>query len=250
MRSRAEFEAVAALIAAGRNDYEIARETGVPRGTVHTWRISPSRGPCSDNARPNHCPICGDGDLDQASYAYLLGLYLGDGCINQVKKNVFKLRITLDLKYPGIIEECLAAIAVVRGAAAGNVLREGCVDVYSYWKHWPCLFPQHGAGPKHARRIELEDWQFVATRAHLDLFLRGLIHSDGCRGLNTVTNRKGSRYSYPRYMFTNYSTDIRGIFCAACDDYGVNWRQMNWKTISIARRPEVAKLDLVIGPKR
>jgi hypothetical protein len=238
------------MLAQGLNDCEIARATGIPRGTVRTWRISPGRGPCSHQVKPNHCPVCGDGDLDQAAYAYLLALYLGDGCINEVKENVFKLRITLDLKYPGIIEECMTAILAVRGAAAGKVLRVGCFEVYSYWKHWHCLFPQHGAGPKHHRRIELEDWQFVSTRAHLDLFLRGLIHSDGCRGINTVTNKTGRRYSYARYMFTNYSSDIRGIFCAACDDYGVGWRQMNWKTISIARRSDVEHLDQIIGPKR
>lgn len=250
MRSKEEFQLVQDLLLEGLNDCEIARATGIPRGTVRTWRISPSRGPCSERVRPSHCPICGDGDLDEASYAYLLGLYLGDGCINQVKKNVFKLRITLDLKYPGIIEECIAAISAVRKAGAGKVLRQGCVDVYSHWKHWQCLFPQHGIGLKHTRRIELEDWQFVSTRAHLHLFLRGLIHSDGCRGTNTVTNRTGRRYSYPRYMFTNFSNDIRDLFCAACDDYGVQWRQMNWKTISIARKPDVERLDKVIGPKR
>lgn len=250
MRSPTEFEAVAALIAEGRNDCEITRATGIPRGTVRTWRISPNLGPCSTKAKPNHCPVCGDGELDQASYAYLLGLYLGDGCISQVKKSVFRLRIALDLRYPGIIDECMAAIAVVRGSAAGTVVRTGYAEVYSNWKHWPCLFPQHGPGAKHSRRIELADWQLAHTRAHLHMFLRGLIHSDGCRGTNTVVNRAGRRYSYPRYMFTNYSRDIRGIFCAACDDYGVRWRQMNWKTISIARKADVERLDEVIGPKR
>jgi hypothetical protein len=26
----------------------------------------------------------------------------------------------------------------------------GCTEVASYSKHWPCLFPQHGPGRKHA----------------------------------------------------------------------------------------------------
>ena len=54
---------------------------------------------------------------------------------------------------------------------------------------------------------------------------------------------------YPRYMFTNNSGDIRSIFCAACDAYDVRWTQTNWKTISVARRQDVARLDEVIGPK-
>jgi hypothetical protein len=122
--------------------------------------------------------------------------------------------------------------------------------VSSLWKHWPCLFPQHGAGPKHLREIKLAEWQLECTKAHPDRFLKGLIHSDGCRLTTRVRNRKGKEYSYPRYMFTNFSSDIRKIFCDACVDFGVSCRQMNWKTISVARRMDVAKLDSVIGPKR
>ena len=28
-------------------------------------------------------------------------------------------------------------------------------EVASFSKHWPCLFPQHGPGRKHERKIEL-----------------------------------------------------------------------------------------------
>lgn len=41
--------------------------------------------------------------LPAAAYCYLLGLYLGDGCISHSQR-VWHLRITLDKKYPGIIE--------------------------------------------------------------------------------------------------------------------------------------------------
>jgi hypothetical protein len=33
--------------------------------------------------------------------------------------------------------------------------------IKSYSKHWPCLFPQRGPGPKHTRKIELEEWQAI-----------------------------------------------------------------------------------------
>lgn len=122
---------------------------------------------------------------------------------------------------------------------------EGCVEVYSYWKHWPCLFPQHGRGPKHLRTIRLEDWQRDITRRHPGRLLRGLIHSDGVRVNNEVMGK-----AYPRYQFTNASADIRSIFCMACDDLGVRWRQSNWRTISVSRRRDVALLDEFIGPKR
>ncbi|HEV8421560.1 MAG TPA: helix-turn-helix domain-containing protein, partial [Actinomycetota bacterium] len=126
----------------------------------------------------------------------------------------------------------------------GRVRNPGCVEICAHWKHWPCLFPQHGPGRKHQRKIELYPWQVTIVERHPDRLLRGLIHSDGYRGPNYV-NGKG----YPRYQFSNRSQDIRDIFCGACDLYGVRWRQMNRWVISIARAPDVAKLDRVIGPK-
>jgi hypothetical protein len=35
------------------------------------------------------------------------------------------------------------------------VQRIGCTEVKSYSRHWPCLFPRHGAGEKHLRKIKL-----------------------------------------------------------------------------------------------
>ena len=95
----------------------------------------------------------------------------------------------------------------------------------------------------------LADWQQRVGRTHIaEQFLRGLIHSDGCRFTNTV--RHGTKvYEYPRYNFTNRSEDIRRIFCDACDLLGVEWRVMNAWNISVARRASVARLDEFIGPK-
>jgi hypothetical protein len=124
---------------------------------------------------------------------------------------------------------------------------------FAYWKHWPCLFPQHGPGPKHLRQIVLQKWQQGITSVHPEQLLRGLIHSDGCRGLNRISchYKSGPRsYAYPRYLFTNNSPDIRRIFCEGCEAVGVSWRQMNWKTVSVNRHADVAKLDQFIGPKR
>jgi len=123
------------------------------------------------------------------------------------------------------------------------------MEVVSYWKHWPCLFPQHGPGPKHLREIRLEAWQEEIAHAVPARLLRGLIHSDGSRYMNKVRNRKRQSYSYPRYEFKNNSKDIRDIFCAACERYGVRWTQMNWKSITVSRKLDVAKLDVIVGPK-
>jgi hypothetical protein len=117
-----------------------------------------------------------------------------------------------------------------------------------YSNHLVCLFPQHGPGPKHRRAIELATWQTDLVREQPGQFLRGLIHSDGCRFTNRV--RAGDKiYAYPRYNFTNASSDIRGLFAATCDQLGIEWRQMNARNISIARRDSVARLDRFVGPK-
>jgi hypothetical protein len=94
------------------------------------------------------------------------------------------------------------------------------------------------------RTIELTGWQLAIVSQEPARLLRGLIQSDGYRGINWVNGN-----GYPRYQFTNESAEIREIFCRACSEYGVAWRRMNRNTISVARAPDVAKLDSVIGPK-
>jgi hypothetical protein len=173
-------------------------------------------------------------------------MYLGDGCIS-ASGRTYRLRVSLDRRYPRIIEECVRSMAESRPSRTvriGIVPAPGCVQVSSYWNHWPCFFPQHGSGPKHRRRIRLVDWQERIGGAHPELLLRGLIHSDGCRVINRVNGGE-----YPRYMFTNHSNDIRAIFTGACDAFGIAWRSTNWKTIAISRAEHVAKLDSVVGPK-
>jgi hypothetical protein len=55
-----------------------------------------------------------------ANYVYLLGIYLGDGMLTLAPKRVWRLRISLDAKYPEIIDRCKNAIADVAIRPAGN----------------------------------------------------------------------------------------------------------------------------------
>jgi len=245
MRSVEDVAAVQELLAQGLNDCEIARRTGIPRGTVKHWR---HQGPPGRTWR-TRAAAYDLTTLPREPYAYLLGLYLGDGHLARHRRGVFRLGIYLDQRYPGIIESCSLAMEAIIGRAPGHNRKIGCVQVNAYSKQWPRLFPQHGPGPKHLRPIVLADWQQVIVDDHPEPFLRGLIHSDGWRGLNRVTVR-GRRYAYPRYQFCNASDDIRRLFCEACDAIGVEWRRMNAMNISVARRGSVARLDLFIGPKR
>jgi hypothetical protein len=100
--------------------------------------------------------------LTESAYAYLLGIYLGDGCLAAHKRGVFRLEIALDGVYPRIIAECEAATSLVVPANRATVkprVGDRTVDVTAYSQHWPCLFPQPGPRHKHDRRIELLDWQ-------------------------------------------------------------------------------------------
>jgi hypothetical protein len=185
MRTREEVATVLELVRAGLNDCEIARRTGIPRGTIRCWRVG---------RRPNFerpgatCVVCaGTPDaLPQAPYTYLLGLYLGDGCLTAFPRDVYKLRISCASRYPGLIQRCELAMTQVLPNKVGRVAGQGCFEVYSLSKHWICLFPQHGPGRKHERKIELTEWQQELIDLDPRPLLRGLLHSDGCRVLNWV----------------------------------------------------------------
>src|SRR5918996_2566862 len=255
MRSMGEVRRVGALVVAGLNDCEIARRTRIPRTTVMAWRHGRRWEQWPYSAGCNGCADCGAPEHAFESlpneYVYLLGIYLGDGHIVEFPRRVYRLTVALDAVYPKIIDECRRAIAAVVPGASANVQpqpRSRCVFVAKYSKQWPCLFPQHGPGRKHERPIVLRAWQRLLVHRHAELFLRGLIHSDGCRFINPI--RHGDKlYTYPRYSFSNASADIRKLFCDACDLLDIEWRVMNARNISVARRASVARLDEFVGPK-
>jgi hypothetical protein len=255
MRPLEDVAAVLELSAQGHSPTAIADQTGIPRGTVRDW-VS-GRTPRRAARGGNSCEVCGGiahqfGELPPA-YVYLLGLYLGDGCISAYRRGVYKLRINLDLRYPGIVAECEEAIRAIdagrrvhRLKRRSNYTREAkytLVEVSAYWKAWVCVFPQHGPGRKHHRRIELVHWQRELVDRHPELLLRGLVHSDGCRFINT-----GRKWRHPRYSFSNRSDDILRIFRDACDRMALHWTNAG-HTVYVSRKVDVAVLDRFIGPK-
>lgn len=153
--------------------------------------------------------------------------------------------MTLDAAYPGIIQETSEAMRQVVPTSKVSTLARPSndIEVSSYSKAWPCLLPQHGAGKKHLRPIVLTEWQDNLVREDPQLLLRGLIHSDGYRFMNT-----GHKWRYPRYGFTNLSPDIRLIFTRACDLLQLRWTTSGHK-VYVSRMADVDKMDLFIGPK-
>ena len=238
------------LLADGLTAAEVARRTGIPRSTVRDWHLG--RAPGQARERPHRlCPIDELSSLDEAAYAYLLGLYLGDGCISEHPRGVWRLRITLDAIYPQIVSECAATMGAVtpgRVHVRDRPDSRSC-DVSNYWKHWPCLFPQHGPGRKHTRAIVLADWQELIVTRQVEPFLRGLIHSDGTRII--ATERKGDYVRRaPRYAFSNRSEDILQLFQATCESAGVHCTRASQKQIAVYSKVAVARLDEFVGPKR
>jgi hypothetical protein len=189
---------------------------------------------------------------DDFSYAYLLGWYLGDGWLSAKGQLV----IVCDAAYPGLIEQCRGAIILtsLRRHVAIRPHREfRCARIECNWQGWFEALPQHGRGRKHDRPIVLEPWQERIVEAHPWQFLRGLLHSDGCRTINRFKTKLPSgrvaEYEYPRWFFSNLSPDIRFLFALTCEQLGLRWTQSNHRNISISHRKSVALLEEHVGPK-
>ncbi|WP_187370236.1 helix-turn-helix domain-containing protein [Streptomyces boluensis] len=247
------------LVSQGRSLNSVSKETGVSRAAIRSWlvrieplpRMSAQSGPCC------RCQPVPAWPADPAAYSYLLGLYLGDGCISSGARSGYFLRIACADAWPGLIDACVTAVKAANPSGkAARVQAVGYVSVVGYSQHWPCLFPQHGPGKKHERRIALEHWQQEIVDAYPWEFIRGLIHSDGCRITNWATRLVAGvkkRYEYPRYFFTNKSDDIRKLFSDTLDKVGVEWttlaRGVDPFNISIARKASTTLMDTHIGPK-
>jgi len=248
MHSAETVAEVLQLAESGLGARRISARTGLPVRTITDWLAGRTPRGRSADTKPV-CQVCGAASHlieDPAAYAYLLGLYLGDGYLAVHPKGVFRLRISLDDSYPAIIDSCVIAIErLLPGNKVRVFRRKGHVEVRAYSKGWPCLLPQIGPGRKHDRQIVLAQWQrFYAEEYARDL-LRGLIHSDGCR----FTNQGRDGWRAPRYSFSNRSADIRRIFTEACDVLGLRWTEAPY-TIYVSRKADVARMDEFIGPKR
>ena len=238
--------AAAALIGAGLSDSEIARRLGLPRTTVREWRRPryvrrSSVTLCHRCWRPTR-PV----RFAPADYAELLGLYLGDGHITAMPRTE-RLRVFLDARYRVIVYETEALLAhCLPHNRVGRLVRHqgALVVLWTYHNHLSCLFPQHGAGKKHERTIELEPWQELLVESAPWAFIKGCIRSDGC----VFINRTG-RYEYLSYSFDNYSDDIRALFARACASVGVACRFAG-TSVRIYRRASVALMLEHVGKKR
>jgi hypothetical protein len=254
MYTQSTVDAALRLSALGILDRENALISEVSVAAIRHWRCGRRRASQgSSSQRSANCPRCHERPMDESAYSYLLGLYLGDGSITRGRRDVYTLWLACCDDWPGLMKAARKAMSdVMPSSSVFCVQKPGCTMVKSTSKHWPCLFPQHGSGRKHTRKIELEQWQLVIVRRFPGQFARGLFHSDGWRGVNRVRRKLagGDRWhKYPRYMFCNESRDILRLCGEVLDQLGVAWRLSRRNAISVARREAVTRLDEFVGPK-
>lgn len=125
MHDRATVARVMGLRLQGLGARRIAKCTNLPLSTVRDWLAGhvPAHARELDGPVEPRCRTCGHEEHQFSelggNYVYLLGLYLGDGSIASHRRSVYKLRITLDTKYPGIIAAAALAMRDVRQGTCG-----------------------------------------------------------------------------------------------------------------------------------
>ena len=157
-------------------------------------------------------------NIDRKVYAFVLGIYLGDGYIVKThRQNVFKIRIFCDAKYNNILEDISQSLEILfpnSKAMRRSHTSNNCIEIYLYSSHLLRLFPQHGEGRKHERPIVLEDWQKDIIDEYNIEFLKGLIYTDGSFYL--------SQNKYEYCNFTNKSKDIIELCSNAMKNLNIN----------------------------
>lgn len=139
----------------------------------------------------------------------LLGVYLGDGCISRGPHGQAILRIACANAWSGLLDAACRTMASIAPYRIFRIEEDGCTSVEGHWKHWLCLFPQHGPGKKHERAIVIADWQRELVDIDPRPLLRGLFHSDGCRCVNRVRDPR-SLSRWPRRRAWRSSTRSSG----------------------------------------
>lgn len=210
----------------GRNNSQISRELKIDRSIVRKYvNLTMEQVKDSFNKIPSATDIPIDpiaySDIEKLSYAYILGMYFGDGVISKLART-YKIRIYLnsltDIKEQQRTLTTLNRVLLNRNKI--GIYKQkfaNCVEIIASSTQLPHLFPQHGAGKKYNRPIELVEWQENILENYSEYFLAGLFDSDGCAYIQTGTN-----LTY--YQFTNKSKDILNLFTYYLEKHNIQWK--------------------------
>ena len=227
----------------GKNKSQLEKIYGIPRNTIRYWIDNELK---TKAVRKKDKPleeIIEEIKQNKEDYSFILGLYLGDGCISP-NRTSYKLRITQDDKYPNlknIINYRVNNFFTNKSFMQNR--KKNCSDIGVNDKNLPLYFPQHGKGKKHDRKIELVDYQ----KDNLDYkeFLRGLWVTDGSYYL--------AQKKYECYNFTNKSTDIIALFEECLSQFNIGYRTRMKKNgvwlVEITKKTEVLKMKDLVGIK-
>lgn len=233
------------------NISELSRVYSIPRATILYWLKSNILNNFQIKEEINQSTIDSIYEhisLNKKEYSFILGLYLGDGCITENGRNntSYKLRIAQDNKYPKVINIIQSQLSEFFGKECKLVDCKGCTHITIYDKYLPHYFPQHGKGFKHDRNVKLTQFQ-IENIDHREL-MKGLWLSDGSFYL-----AKNGKYEYERYNFTNKSLDIIELFekCLKLEDvtYSKRIKPNNIWTIEVQNKIGVNKLKPIFETK-
>src|SRR5215831_3813103 len=130
MHPQATVDIAKTLSGLGILDRENAAISGVSVGAIRKWRYGSRRnGSRSRHEDVPRCPRCHGRPLDEKAYAYLLGLYLGDGHLVLGRKGVWLLSITCCDGWPGLMEQARLAMSAVMPSSKVLPAQERAVPI-------------------------------------------------------------------------------------------------------------------------
>ena len=241
MRTSQERQKVLEYYGDGLNQTEIFKLTNIPRRTIGDWINNPNLIKKKFDDPKQY--VLENGIENE--YSYILGLYLGDGYINQMPRT-WKLRFFLNGKYEELNN---FAVNQLKRIFPENVInpyrhpKHDMITIYVHSKKIPLLFPQMGEGMKHTRKIKLMKWQeeIIIPR----FFIMGLFHSDGSYYIRNQNDIK-----YPSYDFRNESDDLHNLFKKYCEILGISCTfSTKPKNTHIYKRDDVNMMLEIIGTK-
>lgn len=118
---------------------------------------------------------------DRLLQAYVIGLALGDGNLSNPNGRAVRLRITCDLKYPGLIDRIKNSLQTILPDNKVTIVKKkrNCVDISCYSNYWEKILGWSAVkGSKFSQSASVPDW-IKNDREAVVSCLRGLIETDG-----------------------------------------------------------------------
>lgn len=206
----------------GKNKTQLSKKYNIPRTTIISWLSNPNIINKNNNLKIlNYITDLDINNIEYAinnndnikkilnekidSYSYILGMYLGDGYVDKMKRT-YRLRIALDSRQDIVENECIKHLKILfpdNNINSRIIKNQNCKTITLYSNLLPYIFPQcRFRGKKHEHDVSL--LQYQKNSINLLPFMKGLFQSDGSF---YYRNSK-----YKTYNFSNKSIQIIDMF--------------------------------------